>query len=147
MSNLFFSSLRARLIAACAITVLGAFGGGVAAQAQDVPSYAHPEAPPPLPSYAKHDEVLRGRISAINGKYNVSVRDDRGYVDNISLHDGTVINPRGFRLAPGVIVTVYGHTSGSTFNADEIDTPYHRAYAYGSYPVAPVYFVGVHARF
>jgi hypothetical protein len=127
MSNLrsFFFATRAPRIAAVALALCGAFGSGTA-QAQDVPSYARPEAPPPVPSYARRQEVLRGRITAMNGKYGISVRDDRGFVDTVELHDGTVITPRGFRLAPGVTVTVYGHSGGNVFNADEIDTPYRR---------------------
>jgi hypothetical protein len=131
MSNLrrFFFGTRAPQITAAALALCGAAGPGMAqAQAQGVPSYARPEAPPPVPSYARRQEVLRGRVTATNGKYGISVRDDRGFVDTVTLHDGTVIIPRGFRLAPGVTVTIYGHNGGNVFNADEIDTPYRRYY-------------------
>jgi hypothetical protein len=91
-----------------------------------------------LPSYATGEESIRGRIASIDGKYHLQLRDDRGFIDNVSLHDGTIINPTGLRLSPGQTVTVLGHNSGKTFEANEIDTPYANygyapAYAYG-YP-------------
>ncbi len=119
-----------------------------------------PEAQP-LPSYARPTgsvlagETIKGTIVAVNGKYNLSVRDERGYIDNVTLRDGTIINPRGLTLAPGQSVTIAGTNAGSTFVADQIDTPYHSygsawdAYPYGPYPyvvypypVYPVYGVG-----
>ncbi len=66
------------------------------------------------------------------------VRDVRGFVDHVTLRQGTVINPTGIRLQPGFSVTVTGHTSGSTFVADEIDTPY-RFYGY-AYPYYYPYY-------
>ena len=94
-----------------------------------VPSYAHPSAP-------SGEETIRGRIDAIPGKYQVEVRDDRGYIDNVALHDGTIINPTGITLAPGMRVTIYGTARGHEFVANQIDTPYHQSYAY-AYPVYP----------
>jgi hypothetical protein len=44
-----------------------------------------------------------------------------------------VINPTGIRLQPGFPVTVEGHANGSTFMADQIDTPFHAVGYYG-YP-------------
>jgi hypothetical protein len=85
-------------------------------QAQDVPSYA---ARP-----VSADQNIHGRIISFDGGYNVGVRDERGYVDNIRLHPGTVINPTGLTLAPGMIVSVLGYNAGSYFSANEIDTPY-----------------------
>ncbi len=64
----------------------------------------------------------------------MQVRDDRGFVDNVQLHPGTVINPTGIRLAPGMAVTIYGVNRGSFFAAGEIDTPYD---SYGAIPVYP----------
>jgi hypothetical protein len=91
-----------------------------------------------VPSYARNgDDTIRGTVASINGKYNISVRDDRGYVDNVSLHDGTIINPTGLTLAPGELVTIAGRPAGGTFVADEIDTPYAYGYAYPVYPVYP----------
>jgi hypothetical protein len=78
----------------------------------------------PAPSYASQDEQIRGTIASIGGKYTVYVRDQRGYVDTVSLHDGTIINPTGLTLAPGQSVTVLGRSDGRAFDANEIDTPY-----------------------
>jgi len=103
-------------------------------------------AQPALPSYATGDEAVHGRVSGFDGKYSLDVRDDRGFVDHVQLHDGTVINPTGLRLSSGMRVTVYGHTSGSVFTANEIDTPYHAypvAYGYPYYPYYPGPFYGV----
>ncbi len=89
--------------------------------------------PANLPSYASGEESIRGRIASVDGKYHLQLRDDRGYIDNVSLHDGTIINPTGLRLSPGQSVTIVGHNSGKTFEANEIDTPY------GRYGFAPAY--------
>jgi hypothetical protein len=98
-----------------------------------------------LPSYASPGgEAIKGRISGFDGKYNLSVRDDRGFVDNVKLHDGTVINPIGLRLVTGMRVTILGRPDGSAFLADEIDTPYHYGYpvAYYPYPAYPYPYWG-----
>jgi hypothetical protein len=97
-----------------------------------------------MPSYARHaGETIKGTISRFDGQWTMYVRDDRGYVDNVSLHQGTVINPTGVRLSPGFRVTVIGHNAGSTFVADEIDTPY-RSYGY-AYPYYPYPYYGPYA--
>ncbi len=85
------------------------------ASAQDVPSYAQPN----------RDETIQGRIASVNGTFNISVRDDRGFIDNVELHQGTIINPTGLTLAPGMNVTIAGVNNGGEFDANEIDTPYH----------------------
>jgi protein involved in polysaccharide export with SLBB domain len=97
-----------------------------------------------VPSYAQNGgDTIRGTVASIDGKYDISVRDDRGFVDNVSLHDGTVINPTGLTLAPGETVTIEGRPAGATFVADEIDTPYTYGYAY-PYPVYPADRFGLH---
>ena len=103
-------------IAAAALGFAAAVFAAPAAQAQDVPSYAQP---------APNDEAqLRGRISGFDGGYSLQVRDERGYVDQVRLHPGTIINPTGLTLAPGMTVSVLGYNAGSYFAANEIDTPY-----------------------
>ncbi|HUA07672.1 MAG TPA: hypothetical protein VMA98_00235 [Candidatus Acidoferrales bacterium] len=118
--------------AAAAIVLAGAPALGLA-QGQQAPA---------MPSYAVGKvETIRGTIASFNGATTMYVRDVRGYIDNVTLHQGTVINPTGIRLQPGYSVTISGRTSGSTFIADEIDTPYHiyGGYGYYPYPVYPVY--------
>jgi hypothetical protein len=76
------------------------------------------------PQYASKEEQIRGTIASIGDKYTVYVRDERGYVDTVRLHDGTIINPTGLSLASGQSVTIMGRTDGKAFDANEIDTPY-----------------------
>ncbi|HTJ26834.1 MAG TPA: hypothetical protein VMA36_11810 [Candidatus Limnocylindria bacterium] len=114
----------------------------LAARAADIPSYAQP-APPPA-----GDDRIHGTIRGINGKYGLTVRDSRGYIDNVTMHQGTIINPTGLQLAPGMRVTILGHGDGGTFDANEVDTPYHYegdvVYPYGyGYPYYPAWNVGV----
>jgi hypothetical protein len=87
-----------------------------------------------LPSYAiRRVETIKGTVSGFDGKYTLFVRDVKGYIDRVQLHDGTIINPTGIKLASGYKVTITGRTQGGSFAADEIDTPYHMTYALG-YP-------------
>jgi hypothetical protein len=91
----------------------------IAAQAQDVPSYAQGQ-----PSYANGEENIHGRIVSFDGGYNLQVRDEQGYVDNVQLHQGTIINPTGLTLEPGMVVSILGYNAGPYLAANEIDTPY-----------------------
>jgi len=121
---------------AFAITTLGMLAphAALAQQAQQpLPSYAKP-------GYATSEQTIRGRVTIVNGTY-MEIADTNGYTDRIQLHQGTIINPTGIRLAPGMTVTIMGHTSGTMFLANEIDTPYQSGpdYAYGPYPYYPVY--------
>jgi hypothetical protein len=76
------------------------------------------------PGYATvSDPSIAGTVERIDGKYRIHVRDRRGYIDDVSLHQGTIINPTGLQLQPGEHVTIYGNPSGSTFQANEIDVP------------------------
>jgi hypothetical protein len=86
----------------------------VMANAQEVPSYAQ----------ATGDQAIKGRIVSFDGTYNLEVRDDAGYVDNVQMHQGTIINPTGITLEPGMVVNIYGYPDNSVFEANEIDTPY-----------------------
>jgi hypothetical protein len=89
----------------------------LAALAQDVPSYARPAA-------MSSDETITGRIRSVDGAFDLSVDDDRGFIDTVQLHAGTIINPTGLTLAPGMSVTILGFNAGAAFDANEIDTPY-----------------------
>jgi len=74
-----------------------------------------------VPSYATTDETIRGTIVALTGKYALTLQDERGFMDSVTLHDGTVIGPTGVTLQTDEAVTIVGHAAGSTFVADEID--------------------------
>jgi hypothetical protein len=107
--------------------ILTALCSGIASAAETVlPSYARPS----------DQESIKGSIAGVTGKYTVRVRDEHGFVDEVQLHQGTVINPTGATLAEGMQVTVYGHTRGNVFAANEIDTPY-RAVTYAVPPYGP----------
>jgi hypothetical protein len=108
-----------------AIAALILLGPG-AANAQ-VPSYAQPPEAAPV----NDDLQIRGRVASFDGEYGLSIRDERGYLDNVRLHPGTIINPTGITLQPGMIVSVIGYNAGEYLDANEIDTPY--AY-YGGIP-------------
>src|SRR6202035_5329663 len=106
--------MRRHLVAAFAALVLAA---PLAAQAQDLPSYAQPAA-------VSEDEQIHGRIVNFDGQYSLQIRDERGFVDNVQLHQGTIINPTGLTLAPGMVVSVLGYNAGPFLAANEVDTPY-----------------------
>ncbi len=98
------------------------------ANAQDLPSYARP-------GVSSNDQSIIGRIQSIDGKFHLNVLDQRGVVDSVQLHQGTVINPTGLSLSPGMSVTITGYDAGSSFRANEIDTPYtYDGPAYYGYP-------------
>ena len=130
---IFKQTLFALLVAAAAI----GFG-------RPLPALAQPTSSAPLPPYARvGGETIKGTITSIDGKYAISVRDDRGFIDNVTLHQGTIINPTGLRLAAGQSVTIAGAAAGPTFMANQIDTPYvalavpYGYYDNGFYPYGP----------
>lgn len=102
----------------------------IAVSAQPMPDYAQQQ-----PGYAQ-DETITGRIAGIDDTWHVTIADDRGFNDTVELHQGTIINPTGLTLAPGMSVTIDGYANGPVFEANEIDTPY--TYS-GPLPV-PVYY-------
>ena len=107
--------LKPLLAALAALT----FAVPIAAQAQDAPSYAQGQ-----PSYASGELNVHGRIVNFDGAYALQVRDEQGYIDNVQLHQGTIINPTGLTLQPGMVVSILGYNAGSYFAANEVDTPY-----------------------
>ena len=71
------------------------------------------------------DHTVHGVVTSIHGKYRLVVRNDRADGESVTLHRGTIINPTGLQLEPGMQVTIAGHLDGGTFDADEIDAPAH----------------------
>jgi hypothetical protein len=120
------TNLTSRLLGVAVATV--ALITPAIASAQNVPSYA-----------AGGDQQIRGTISGINGTWNIDVADANGYTDSVELHQGTIINPTGLTLEPGMSVTIDGYPDGSNFDATEIDTPYQYD---GPQPVAVYYGQG-----
>jgi hypothetical protein len=80
-----------------------------------------------------------------DGKYALQVRDRAGYLDNIRLHQGTIINPTGLPLRNGERVSVYGYNAGRTFAANEIDVDVPPV-VWAPYPYPPVH-VGLRLGF
>ena len=58
------------------------------------------------------DQQIQGTVQSINSTFNITVLDSNGNLDNVELHQGTVINPTGLTLAPGMNVTVDGYDDG-----------------------------------
>ncbi|MBV8151374.1 MAG: hypothetical protein JO101_09450 [Candidatus Eremiobacteraeota bacterium] len=125
---------------ACALLV----GGPLAAGAQMTPPYPPPAAPPPgTEARERYDQThVVGEISAIQG---LSLQLSNGRV--VFLHHGTVINPTGTKLQPGMRIAVLGSPSGTdAIDANEIDVGprldaepgagisdrYHATHAYGT---------------
>lgn len=106
-----------RFVAAAFVALAAAAPLG--ALAQGVPSYAEASSP-----YADGEENIHGRIVSFDGSYALQVRDNRGYTDNVELHQGTIINPTGITLQPGMVVSILGYNAGSYVAANEVDTPY-----------------------
>jgi hypothetical protein len=77
------------------------------------------------PSYGMTSGVqtIHGTISAISGKYGLTVQDDRVGLASVTMHRGTIIDPTGLQLKPGMQITIAGHADGRTFDANEIDAP------------------------
>jgi hypothetical protein len=88
----------------------------------------------PATAQAQDEQQIQGTIAAVTGTYSIQVDDANGYLDNVALHDGTIINPTGLTLAAGQTVTILGEPDGNVFVADEIDTPY------ATYPAPPAYY-------
>ena len=89
------------------------------------------------------EETISGRIAAFDGKYRVQLHDDRGFIDTVQLHQGTVINPTGLTLQPGMRVTILGYNRGRAFAANEIDTPYQQYGLAPGYPVHSPVTIGI----
>jgi hypothetical protein len=114
------------------------FAAPVAATAQDTPSYAQR-----ADSSSPHgDETVRGRVASVDGMYTMKVSDERGFIDNVQLHTGTIINPTGITLIPGMVVSILGYNAGGFFTANEIDTPYTLENEVPWYSDEPWYYYG-----
>jgi hypothetical protein len=86
-----------------------------------LPIAAHADTPPSATPSA--ERTIHGMIDSINGKYGLTVRDDHAGLDSVMMHPGTIIDPTGLQLKPGMQVTIAGHSDGRTFDANEIDAP------------------------
>ncbi len=105
-----FSNLSTSLRLAAAICAAASLALPSLAAAQSYPSYS-----------TASQQTIKGSVTGFNGAYTVYLQDDKGYGDNVELHDGTVINPTGIKLQEGMRVTIYGYANGSVFSAYRID--------------------------
>jgi hypothetical protein len=137
MSNLRRPSAVTIARAAAGALALALCAGGLAGAQTTAPLTVAPAPAAAPPSYAtpSGDEQIRGSIVAITGKYAIQVRDDRGFIDNVTLHQGTIINPTGLTLATGMPVTISGKNAGVSFAAEQIDAPYAIALSAQPYPL------------
>ena len=69
---------------------------------------------------------VQGTITQIVGKDDIRVKTTRGDLQDVTLRRGTVINPTGMMLRPGIGVIVRGTTTANSIVATRIDTPFHR---------------------
>jgi hypothetical protein len=100
----------------CAMVALAIAGCALTkpATAQTVPTFASPLG----------NERLDGVVVRFaQGTYDLGLRDDNGFVDNVRLHDKTIIFPVGLTLRPGMRVRIVGFNQGTAFTANEIDGP------------------------
>jgi hypothetical protein len=73
------------------------------------------------PAAPSNQRTIRGMIDSIDGKYKLTVREDRAGLVGVTMHRGTIIAPIGLQLKPGMQVTIAGHADGDSFDAGEID--------------------------
>jgi hypothetical protein len=111
--------MKNRTLVVAALAALAAAVPLRAFAQQNPPSYAEA-----APASSDGEENVHGRIVSFNGSYDLQVRDNRGYVDDVEMHPGTIINPTGLTLQPGMVVSILGYNAGSYLAANELDTPY-----------------------
>lgn len=70
------------------------------------------------------DEHIRGTISSYernDGEVRLSLRDDRGFIDEVQLGNDTRVSPSGTQLASGMRVAITGYNGGKWFDAVSIE--------------------------
>ncbi|MBV9718126.1 MAG: hypothetical protein JOZ77_02320 [Candidatus Eremiobacteraeota bacterium] len=116
-----------RLIAALGAAACLAFPALASAQQPYGDQQPYGGQPPPYaqppPTYG-NQPAIKGTLSGFDGQWTVYMRDDKGYTDHITLHQGTIINPTGIKLLEGMRATVYGYADGPTFQANRVDVAY-----------------------
>lgn len=77
-----------------------------------------------LPASAEPQGRIVGTVADFHGKFGLVVRDQRGALAHVTLHQGTIIKPEGLRLERGMVVTIVGQAVAQTFAAAEIVAPF-----------------------
>ena len=107
------TSLRSTIVRAAALGAVALLGASpLTAGADPQPSYSTGGAQP---------EAIQGTIYQITSRYTLTLQDDRGFIDSVTIRNGTIITPTGLSLGSGQVATILGHTDGKTFDADEVD--------------------------
>jgi hypothetical protein len=89
----------------------------------------------PAYGYPLGDRTLRGVVVRFKpGTYDLGLLDERGNVDEVALHDGTIIFPIGLTLQPGMRVRIRGAAANGAFRANLIDAETRRADERGQRP-------------
>jgi hypothetical protein len=65
-----------------------------------------------------------GTVADFHGKYGLVMRDVRGALSEVTLHQGTIIKPVGLRLERGLIVSIAGQAADRSFAAAEVVAPF-----------------------
>ena len=122
--------MNARVVS-FAVALWGLSAG--AALAQSVP--AVPTVPPSVQNSPIVQSILQsvgGLLQTTNGnsahgrvtyfrRFDLQIETAPNVYRQVHLHQGTIINPRGTTLAPGMTVDITGQTQGdSSLNADSI---------------------------
>jgi hypothetical protein len=72
-----------------------------------------------------NDNWLQNGVVSSHNDYTFTLADGQ----TVFMHDGTVINPTGTDLQPGMRVTIYGHyDENNNIDADEVDVGRARTY-------------------
>src|ERR1700758_4773108 len=66
------------------------------------------------------DEHVQGVVQSVDGEEHLTLRDDRGFIDDVSLGDQTRVTPQGTRVAPGMRVAITGYNGGKWLDATAI---------------------------
>jgi hypothetical protein len=67
------------------------------------------------------DEHVSGVVQSFDGQERLTLRDDRGYIDDVSLGEQTRITPEGARLTPGARIRITGYNGGKWLDATAIE--------------------------
>lgn len=77
-------------------------------------------APQVAPAQPFADEHIRGTVESFDGQERLTLRDERGFQDDVAIGHDTRILPRGTRLAAGMRIAITGYNGGKWFDAVSI---------------------------
>jgi hypothetical protein len=101
-----------------AIPMLAALLAGAGAIASTAAPAAAQYAPYAYGPYQRQN-VVNGIVTYFY-QFNMTIQAPSGAIIPVQLHQGTIINPLGLSLAPGMPVTVRGYWANGAFFANRI---------------------------